>query len=166
MCLRPHGAPRHQKGNSRRQHHAPPAIPLPWLPANRLLRPHPQQPPGALAHHLGSDPTDSHPPASHPKGCHLVHLRLGFDQKHLRAVFHRRRHRNLLYLPPPFGKITSSGNVTQPIQWSSEYRDSELGMVYYNYRYYMPMKGRWINRDFLVWLPLKKKLIKKHTTMQ
>ena len=70
------------------------------------------------------------------------------------------------YTYPPFGKITSSGNVTQPIQWSSEYRDSELGMVYYNYRYYMPMKGRWINRDFLVWLPLKKKLIKKHTTMQ
>ncbi|MBQ3144162.1 MAG: hypothetical protein IJB89_06580, partial [Akkermansia sp.] len=70
------------------------------------------------------------------------------------------------YTYTPFGKVTSSGNVTQPIQWSSEYRDSELGMVYYNYRYYMPMKGRWINRDFLVWLPLKKKLIKKHTTMQ
>ena len=53
------------------------------------------------------------------------------------------------YTYTPFGKVTSSGSITQPIQWSSEYRDSELGMVYYNYRHYMPMKGRWINRDLV-----------------
>ena len=31
-------SPRHQEGNSRRRHHAPPAIPLPRISANRLLR--------------------------------------------------------------------------------------------------------------------------------
>lgn len=37
--------------------------------------------------------------------------------------------------------------VTQPIQWSSEIYDTELGLVYYNYRYYNPTDGRWIRRD-------------------
>ena len=51
------------------------------------------------------------------------------------------------YTYTPFGKVTSSGNVTQPIQWSSEYNDTELGLVYYNYRYYSYSYGRWITRD-------------------
>ena len=37
--------------------------------------------------------------------------------------------------------------VTQPIQWSSEIYDTELGLIYYNYRYYNPTDGRWIRRD-------------------
>ena len=45
------------------------------------------------------------------------------------------------------GTVTANGNVTQPIQWSSEYSDSELGLVYYNYRHYNPADGRWIGRD-------------------
>lgn len=47
----------------------------------------------------------------------------------------------------PFGAVTASGNVTQPFQWSSEMYDDELDLVYYNYRYYNPADGRWINRD-------------------
>ena len=43
--------------------------------------------------------------------------------------------------------MTANGNVTQPIQWSSEYNDSELGLVYYNYRHYNPADGRWTGRD-------------------
>ncbi len=35
----------------------------------------------------------------------------------------------------------------QPIQWSSEYNDTELALVYYNYRHYNPLAGRWIGRD-------------------
>lgn len=35
----------------------------------------------------------------------------------------------------------------QPIQWSSEYYDDELALVYYNYRYYNPEDGRWTQRD-------------------
>lgn len=29
---------------------------------------------------------------------------------------------------------TSGGNTPQPLQWSSEYTDTVLGLVYYNYR--------------------------------
>ena len=46
----------------------------------------------------------------------------------------------------PFGAVSSSG-VDQPFQWSSEIYDAELGMVYYNYRHYNPMDGRWIGKD-------------------
>ncbi len=52
------------------------------------------------------------------------------------------------YTYTPYGEVTESGNsIYQPIQWSSEYNDTELGLVYYNYRHYNPMDGRWIGRD-------------------
>jgi RHS repeat-associated protein len=47
----------------------------------------------------------------------------------------------------PYGGVTEEGDVTQPVQWSSEMYDNELALVYYNYRYYNPADGRWINRD-------------------
>lgn len=34
-----------------------------------------------------------------------------------------------------------------PLRFSSEYHDEELGLVYYNYRHYNPKEGRWISRD-------------------
>ena len=50
----------------------------------------------------------------------------------------------------PFGKIISE-NRSMPekfaFRFSSEYNDSETGLVYYNYRYYDADMGRWINRD-------------------
>ena len=42
----------------------------------------------------------------------------------------------------PYGQVTATGNVTQPIQWSCEYHDTELGLAYYN-----PVYGRWLGRD-------------------
>ena len=54
------------------------------------------------------------------------------------------------YTYPPYGSVTESGNTWQPIQWSSEYNDTELGMVYYNYRHYNPQDGRWLGRDFVM----------------
>ena len=51
------------------------------------------------------------------------------------------------YSYSPYGAVTISGDVTQPIQWSSEYYDAETTFVYYNYRYYSPCEGRWISRD-------------------
>ena len=51
------------------------------------------------------------------------------------------------YTYTPYGSVTATGNVTQPIQWSSEYNDTELGLVYYNYRHYNPADGRWIGED-------------------
>ncbi len=53
------------------------------------------------------------------------------------------------YTYSPYGEVSVSGDVTQPIQWSGEYHDSELGLVYFNYRYYNPHTARWISRDSL-----------------
>ena len=55
------------------------------------------------------------------------------------------------YTYTPYGEVTESTNgVYQPIQWSSEYNDTELGLVYYNYRHYNPMEGRWLGWDTLL----------------
>ena len=48
----------------------------------------------------------------------------------------------------PFGEVMSTGTIDSPVQWSNEVCDTELGLVYYNYRHYNPMEGRWISRDF------------------
>ena len=37
--------------------------------------------------------------------------------------------------------------MSQPLQWGSEYNDTELSLVYYNYRYYNPIDAKWITRD-------------------
>ena len=49
----------------------------------------------------------------------------------------------------PLGQSRSTGQADglNPIKWSSEVDDRELGLVYYNYRHYNPKDGRWINRD-------------------
>lgn len=51
----------------------------------------------------------------------------------------------------PYGSVSSSGEAAEinPLQWSSEVRDEELRMVYYNYRYLNSLDGRWISRDFI-----------------
>ena len=51
------------------------------------------------------------------------------------------------YTYTPFGSVIASGSLAQPIQWSSEVWDSELGMVYYNWRYYDALVGRWMTSD-------------------
>ena len=57
----------------------------------------------------------------------------------------------------PFGAVTraiSASAVTDntfttdnPFRFSSEYHDDTLGLVYYNYRHYNPIDGRWSGRD-------------------
>ncbi|WP_290492107.1 RHS repeat domain-containing protein, partial [Akkermansia sp. UBA7059] len=47
----------------------------------------------------------------------------------------------------PYGQAASTGDLVQPVQWSAEMHDEEPALVYYNYRYYNPKDGRWINRD-------------------
>ena len=51
------------------------------------------------------------------------------------------------YTYTPFGEVSSTGNVDQPIQWSSEVWDREVDMMQYNYRNYNPLTGCWISRD-------------------
>ena len=52
----------------------------------------------------------------------------------------------------PFGAVsagTPSGSAVpaNPLQWASEIYDSELDLVYYNYRHYSPALGRFLSRD-------------------
>ena len=49
----------------------------------------------------------------------------------------------------PQGRAGNGVPASQPIQWSSEFNDTELGLVYYNYRHYNPVDGRWIGRDLM-----------------
>ncbi len=47
----------------------------------------------------------------------------------------------------PFGEVSEIyGGFENPFRFSSEYHDDELGLVYYNYRHYNPIDGRWIHR--------------------
>ncbi len=54
------------------------------------------------------------------------------------------------YTYTPYGQVSAEGATEQPIQWSSEFNDTELGLVYYNYRHYNPVVGRWMSRDIKV----------------
>lgn len=48
----------------------------------------------------------------------------------------------------PFGKLTSvTDTIDNPFRFSSEYFDTETGLVYYNFRYYSPELGSWLSRD-------------------
>ncbi len=74
----------------------------------------------------------------------------GWDlTKNICEVFGTDGYIKTAYSYTPYGAVTEEGVVTQPIQWSSEYHDSELALVYYNYRHYNPTDGRWTGRDFL-----------------
>ena len=56
----------------------------------------------------------------------------------------------------PFGAVTRTAKATSskvdliganPWRFSSEFYDTELDLVYYNYRHYSPALGRWLSRD-------------------
>ena len=72
----------------------------------------------------------------------------GYDlTKNICEVFGPAGYIRTAYSYAPFGAVTASGDVTQPFQWSSEVYDSELDLVYYNYRHYSPSLGRFLSRD-------------------
>ena len=58
-----------------------------------------------------------------------------------------------IYDYTPFGAVTehivdsSIENLNNNFKFSSEFYDLELALIYYNYRHYNPLDGRWINRD-------------------
>ena len=62
-------------------------------------------------------------------------------------IFGKAGYLRTVYTYTPYGEAAAEGDVTQPIQWSSEYNDEELGLAYYNYRHLNPHDGRWISRD-------------------
>jgi RHS repeat-associated protein len=50
----------------------------------------------------------------------------------------------------PFGElIRSTGSMSEsnPFRFSTKYQDDETGLLYYGYRYYQPVTGRWLSRD-------------------
>jgi RHS repeat-associated protein len=52
----------------------------------------------------------------------------------------------------PFGAIVAQRGTTasdNPWRFSNEYADDDTGTVYYNYRHYEPVTGRWLRRDIL-----------------
>ena len=59
----------------------------------------------------------------------------------------------------PFGAVTRATNTSaisarnfhleNPFRFSSEYHDDTLALVYYNYRHYNPIDGRWCGRDLI-----------------
>lgn len=70
--------------------------------------------------------------------------------KNTTALFGIQGGRRALYEYSPYGDIIKmEGNAAEinPFRFSSEYLDGDLGLVYYNYRYYNVLDGRWINRD-------------------
>ncbi|MCI7697984.1 MAG: RHS repeat-associated core domain-containing protein, partial [Akkermansia sp.] len=94
------------------------------------------------------DPT--HPIATRPLAIQKdgTWYTYGWDlTKNVTEVFTTTGYIGTAYTYTPYGEVSASGNVTQPIQWSSEYHDVELGLVYYNYRHYNPVVGRWTGRD-------------------
>jgi RHS repeat-associated protein len=67
-------------------------------------------------------------------------------------VFLRGGEKHLLFPRNPREKNRSRSAPAEmddecPFLFSSEYLDSETGLVYYNYRYYSPELGRWTKRD-------------------
>ena len=70
---------------------------------------------------------------------------VGFN-KNVMEVFDGQGVVAAIYDYSPYGQVTSAGTLVQPMQWSSEMNNEELTLVYYNYRYYHPADGRWINR--------------------
>jgi len=52
----------------------------------------------------------------------------------------------------PFGAVTASvgaSSAANPWRFSSEYAEDDTATVYYNYRHYNPLEGRWTSRDFV-----------------
>ena len=72
----------------------------------------------------------------------------GMDfNKNVTEVFDAQGNVAAAYDYSPYGQAASTGDLVQPVQWSAEMHDDDLAQVYYNYRYYNPKDGRWINRD-------------------
>lgn len=72
----------------------------------------------------------------------------GYDiTKNVCEVFGPHGYIRTAYSYAPYGAVSASGDVAQPFRWSSEHYDTELGLVYYNYRHYSPSLGRFLSRD-------------------
>ena len=70
--------------------------------------------------------------------------------KNVTALLDAAGFRGAGYTYGPFGQVLSMDGAlaeVNPFRFSSEFHDDEIGLVYYNYRYYSPSLGRWSKRD-------------------
>ena len=91
------------------------------------------------------EPTATRPLAL-AQGASLYCYGMDFN-KNVTEVFDAQGNVAAAYDYSPYGQAASTGDLVQPVQWSAEMHDDDLALVYYNYRYYNPRDGRWINRD-------------------
>jgi RHS repeat-associated protein len=49
----------------------------------------------------------------------------------------------------PYGNAIAPIVSDNPFRFSTKYTESETGLLYYGYRWYSPVLGRWLNRDTL-----------------
>ncbi|MBR5895251.1 MAG: hypothetical protein IKZ13_06900 [Akkermansia sp.] len=101
------------------------------------------------------DPTQ--PVATRPQAIRIngTWYTYGWDlTKNVCELFGSNGYITTAYTYTPFGGVIASGSITQPIQWSSEVWDSELRLVYYNWRYYNTASSIWLSRDPLYCLNL------------
>ena len=97
MQLRLHGPPQLQEGDFRWRGRALPAPYLPRLFVDCLHRPHAQPPPLYVADNMGPHAARSYPPAGHPKGRHMAHLRPRPHQERVRSIWLQRLHQHGLH---------------------------------------------------------------------
>ena len=98
--------------------------------------------------HLLWDPTQ--PTATRPLAIRKdgVWYAYGWDlTKNICEIYGQTGYIRTLYTYTPYGVVSDDGDVSQPIQWNSEYYDAETALIYYNYRYYNAYLGRWISKD-------------------
>ena len=79
-----------------------------------------------------------------------VYYYLTDGNKNVTGLFDGTGTRAATYMYDPFGQTLSANGTaaeSNPFRFSSEFFDTETGLVYYNYRYYDPKIGRWIKRD-------------------
>ena len=72
----------------------------------------------------------------------------GWDlSKNVWEVFGSAGYIRTTYSYSPVGKIKTTGEFEQPLQWRSELYDSYIGLNYFNYRYYNSSDASWLSRD-------------------
>ncbi len=55
-----------------------------------------------------------------------------------------------VYEYDPFGRTLRANGIAaegNPFRFSTKFTDEETGLVYYGFRYYSPVEGRWLGRD-------------------
>ncbi|MGN0843895.1 MAG: RHS repeat-associated core domain-containing protein [Kiritimatiellia bacterium] len=81
---------------------------------------------------------------------HSVHFYTHDGNKNISEVLSADGSLSAHYEYAPFGAVTAqSGTLASAntFRFSSEYAEDDLGLVYYNYRHYHPLDGRWLSQD-------------------